>query len=93
MAEINRIQKMKKELPYGKFIFRDGGQVLFNRHYEPIIHRDQIDVDGVKTKIPSAEKQWFYDDSNPPWLDIRTYEKCRAVLWAFGGLKNARKRH
>lgn len=76
------VQKAKKEMPYGKYIFSDGSQILFNRYYEPITQKDAADMESLKLKIEGAKKQWFYNDSNPPWLNQETLQKCQIMLKA-----------
>jgi hypothetical protein len=87
----SKIQKMKRELPYGKYIFEDGSQILFNRDYEPII---QIDTENTELKndkkqrvfnekIANAKKLWFYNDTNPPWINKVTLRKCIDILKVF----------
>lgn len=78
-----KTQEMKKELPYGKYIFTDGSQILFNRKYELIAHQETVDTRSLELKIAAAKKQWFYDDSNPPWENQETLRKCQSVLKAF----------
>lgn len=77
-----KIQKMKKELPYGKYIFQDGSQILFNRHYEPLflVDVDPIQKEILLAKIESAKKQWFYTDSNSPWNNQEALKKCKEIL-------------
>ncbi|MGM0776931.1 MAG: hypothetical protein ACQEXE_10355 [Bacillota bacterium] len=76
----------RKELPYGKYIFKDGSQILFNRYYEPILPKNMrdVDVEALNLKILEGEKHWFYTDANPPWSNQESLRKCQAVLKAFG---------
>ncbi|MEC1177637.1 hypothetical protein P9B03_04000 [Metasolibacillus meyeri] len=81
-----KIQKMKKNLPYGKYVFKDGSQILFNRHYEPLflteVGPNQKEI--LQAKIEDAKKQWFYSDSNSPWTNQDTLTKCKEILKVFG---------
>jgi len=83
---------MRRALPYGKYIFTNGSQILFNRYYETLL---QTDVENPELKndrgervynekIVKAKKIWFYTDKNPPWRDKEALRKCQSVLDAFG---------
>ncbi|MEB1809044.1 MAG: hypothetical protein LPK26_17450 [Bacillaceae bacterium] len=81
----NKETKYKSVLPYGKYIFADGSQVLFNRKYEiltPYKVKD-LELSKLKSRIPEAKEVWFYTDANPPWIDKETLEKCKSLLKAF----------
>jgi hypothetical protein len=85
---VGRTTLMKKILPYGKFIFEDGSQILFNRYYIPIVDRKPIaDINQeMQLRIQDAKKQWFYKDSNPPWRDKEILKKSETILKAFDAL-------
>ena len=70
-------------LPYGQFATKDGGEVLFDRHYFPIYMRKDgrvtplaadawVDVAGVK---------WFWSDKTP---EADRKKRIAAVLLAWG---------
>lgn len=85
------IEKMKREMPYGKYIFEEGTQIIFNRFYEPIVTIKEADANQFhpqsrhNERIAKAKKEWFYNDGNPPWQNQGALEKCEKILQAFGG--------
>lgn len=91
---------MRLYLPYGKRILENGSEVLFSCDGLPIWLKkadgsvmacDPEDTQhyGVLLKpmwlvnIPKNEVR-FFDDSNPPWRDKKTFNKCKTVLKAWG---------
>lgn len=81
--KVDKAEKMRRGLPYGKYIFSDGSQILFNRYYEPMQPHGSIPFSRPDKRIEGAKKQWFYKDSNPPWINKETLEKCKSILKAF----------
>lgn len=76
-------EQMKRNLPYGRYIFEDGSQVLFNRYYE-ILFPAGMKVKEISTeKLRRAERHYFYTDSNPPWANTETLEKCKLIKGVF----------
>lgn len=79
----NKLEQMKRNLPYGKYIFEDGSQVLFNRYYE-ILFPAGMEVKEISTeKLRRAERHYFYTDYNPPWANRETLEKCKLIKGVF----------
>lgn len=76
------------ELPYCEFICASGRRVLLNRLYEPMFER--LPDGAVRAANPAewveniVDRQWFYNDGNPPRHDRKTLARCRAVLTEFG---------
>ncbi len=73
---------LRSTLPYGMWTCADGREILFNRNYQPIWQR----IDGVFTAadrdewVPWVEQSWFFDDTDPPWLNAHTHVLCEAAL-------------
>jgi hypothetical protein len=80
-------QPMRLALPYGKWICKDGSEVLFNRDYKPIwaklLTGEVISIEP-NTWIDSKEQTWFFKDSNPPWTDNKTLARCKGALEEWG---------
>lgn len=88
-----RAEYIRSTYPYGKWATKDGTQVLFNRHYQPIWKKRP---DGV---VVEAKKDWwvpeivtqehYYDESCPPYGNYnlaktrKTRERCNKVLDEF----------
>ena len=74
---------MRRKLPYGRYILADGGFVLFNRDYNPIL---QVAADGTRSPCEGSEwiecqaQQWFFNDRNPPWESRATFALAAAIL-------------
>lgn len=83
MDQENNIETLKKELPYGKYIFEDGTQILFNRNYDLLVGSVEVDLTGLEEKIKTARRKWFYTDKNPPWIDKNTFELCKLIAKVF----------
>jgi hypothetical protein len=78
------ITKLKNELPYGKCVFEDGTQILFNRHYQLLINGKPVNPDKeMRERILKSEKRWFYTDANPPWLNKISWKRCKMILTGF----------
>jgi len=91
---MDRADRMRDTLPYGKWTTKDGMEVLFNRHYQPIWKKDSSGV------VTEANKNWwvpnillqefYYDDSSPPYgrrnsnKTKQSYNKCISALASFG---------
>jgi hypothetical protein len=69
---------MRKTLPYGRYICADGSFVLHNRDYEPLwrVRNGRSTKCNPKEWVEHARQEWFYSDSNPPWIDEATYAVC-----------------
>jgi hypothetical protein len=74
---------MRNDLPYGKYILKEGGYVLFNRGYRPLMH---VAEDGTRTEMERGTwvryvaQEWFYDDRNPPWRSKATLRRIVAEM-------------
>lgn len=73
-----------KRRPYGVFTLANGTEVLFDRHYDPILQRDKrgnnvCEVSGWIEDI--VKESWFYDDSTAN--REFTKRKCEAATVAF----------
>lgn len=80
-----RIERMRRELPYGIWTCRDGREVLFNRKYQPLLTRAQcdapaFDADPREWVEDICEQSWFYSDRNPPYFNKATKARCEAIL-------------
>lgn len=79
----------RKCLPYGKWVCDDGREVLFNRDYQPIYERRpgraSREADSREWVEDIKQTEFFYSDSNPPWLDQATLRKCSELLETFNG--------
>ena len=72
--------------PYGMYTRADGSQVLFNRHYEPMLQRDAEgnNVHKVSGWLDDVKKQqYFYYDGNPPDISPTTSEVCDRAFVRF----------
>lgn|SRR5215813_4459120 len=80
-----RVMPYRLAFPYGLWICDDERNVLFNREYQPIWHQ----VSTIVTQAEPMEwvkwrsQMWFYDDSNPPWINSITARICAKVLEDF----------
>lgn len=86
--QTRRFPPMRYSLPYGQWRCRDGREILFNREYRAIWERRpgeptrRADLgEWVKGII---DKQWFFDDGDPPWIVGATARRCNDILRAFG---------
>lgn len=65
-------EEMRTQLPYGGWTLHDGTKVLFNRKYQAI--------NAPNEWYDWKHQDWFYDDSNPPWVSDKTLRKCQEIL-------------
>ncbi|PYI57039.1 hypothetical protein DLM86_00900 [Paenibacillus flagellatus] len=65
---------MMEELPYGRRVFDDGTEELFNRRYETIRRR------GPGKSTVQVLQKFFYTDQNPPWEDDHVKSQCETAL-------------
>lgn len=79
---------MSKHLPYGIWECKGKREVLFNRGYTPIWNRFN---DGEALRCNPKEwvndiinQSWFYDDTNSPWYNQKTYARCLNILKSWG---------
>lgn len=74
-------------LPYGMWTNADGTQTLFNREYQPIARRLNLDIEGVKRSewVQHVSQEYLYNDSNPPWKTAKTLTLCLEKLFEFTG--------
>lgn len=68
MQRLSREDQRRYFLPYGAEIFADGGQVLFNREYQPIYARGPQGL-AIRCTNPTERSQridqrWFYNDDH-----------------------------
>jgi len=74
---------IRKTLPYTRAATSDGGEVLFNRDYEPILCRS---ADGsargcsVGERFPIGQHEKIYTDSVAPWHDEGALAACLVAL-------------
>ena len=88
---LNDFRPMRLSLPYGKWICKDGQEVLFNRDYTPIWTRKANE--GAETVNPATwvthqETIFYYDDATAPYYgNAKTHEVCLSILeeWAVSG--------
>jgi hypothetical protein len=61
----------RRILPYGMWTCKDGSEVIFNRNYQPIIHRvngEDSYIDSNKWIHDIVETKMFYNDANAPMM-------------------------
>jgi hypothetical protein len=84
-----RREVMRRELPYGIWIEKNGAEVLFNRDYRPIWRRRPGgNVSRVRDPIGPSGEMWiywvsqdhFYNDGCTPWHDAKSRKRCEAIL-------------
>ncbi len=82
---------LRRITPYGCYFCSNGEIVLFNWNYQPLFVWDVADSTVYAVHgdwwVTGIEKQsYFFDASNPPWLDRGTRKLCFSVLdsWANG---------
>jgi hypothetical protein len=78
---------MRLYLPYGKWVMEDGSEVLFNREYKPMWKRTksgEVSACDPNWSIHKNADSWFFDDSNTPWREKKTFEICMDVLRGWG---------
>jgi hypothetical protein len=80
-----KYEKQRRRLPYGIWGELDGSTTLFNRDYQPLWRRRP---DGTVTRADErphwVEQNWFFNDSNPPWVNKKTLKLCEDILHEFG---------
>jgi len=85
---VRKIALCRLWLPYGKWTFANGREILFNRHYEPIFERtngNSAIIANHDEYVKDIQKEeWYYDDSCVPCNNKRTFNKCLKVLREFG---------
>jgi hypothetical protein len=82
-------QSRYRHLPYGCWITRDGTAVLFDRDYAPLWSRapgaaSPTSMTGSEWVANIVSESWLYTDTDPPWLDPLTRQRCMQVLKDFG---------
>lgn len=79
---------MRFELPYGVYVNDETGRrVLYNRDYEPIWEQTGDAAAwrcDPKEWVKHHRQEWFYNDGNPPWRDIKSMRRCLDVLASWG---------
>jgi hypothetical protein len=72
----------REDLPYGKYICKNGREVIFNRGYSPIweINNGVVSKANPDEWVEFIGQEWFYDDTTSPWLDKKTKRKCENIL-------------
>ncbi|WP_424138185.1 hypothetical protein [Roseomonas chloroacetimidivorans] len=84
---------MRLALPCGVYVNDETGrEVLYNRDYEPIWERTgevaPLRCDPAE-RIRHNRQEWFYNDGNPPWRDIKSMRRCLDVLASWGAERPA----
>ncbi|WP_409478690.1 DUF5623 domain-containing protein [Pseudobdellovibrio sp. HCB154] len=80
-------QPMRRVLPYGLWTCEDGSQVLYNRDYKPIwvkLTNGTVTALETNTWVTYKENEYFFNDSNPPWINKKTLAKCQGILQNWG---------
>ena len=78
------------ELPWGSGTTPDGGRVwLFNRLRQPLYVKYSttgtvFKCSGCETTLWAKEHEYFYNESNPPWENAATLERCIKILDEWG---------
>lgn len=79
---------MRLWLPYGKWTYSDGTEVLFNRDYRPMWAKRKdgqvVPVDADATVDINGESEFFFNDGSKPWTDKKTLAVCISALQKWG---------
>jgi hypothetical protein len=78
-----RLRRLRHQLPYGKWTYADGREVLFNRNYKPIWQRrpgQAAEAADPEERVPFERQKWFYTDVNQPWRNAETDRLCNVIL-------------
>lgn len=84
LPRVSRTAYFHSELPYGLWTCEDGREVLFNRHYQPILERFNRGMAMFTNRrewVTFTSQRWFYDDSSE--RRASTKKKLEQVLAAF----------
>lgn len=83
-------ERYRAELPYSLIVYPSGRQVLFNRHYQPILERcgGSLTIPGHPSDDWFAGRDgalitFFYRDRYPPWRDPKIARLCQQILAHF----------
>jgi len=92
-ADETRVTLTEATLPYGIWTCRDGRQVLFNRHYDPIWWRypgQPATAADPNEWVMWIEQDFFFNDGDAPWdgwngqAHAKARARCSAVLKSWG---------
>ena len=82
----------RTELPYGLWTCADGREVLFNRHYQPLLERFNCGMAMFANRrewVTFTSQRWFYTDSSA--RSALTRQRLESVLAAFQNGRDVRQ--
>lgn len=88
-SSISAFKPMRLWLPYGKWTYADGTELLFNRDYRPLWARRKdgkvIPVDPDAMVENNGGGEFFFDDETTPWGgNKKALTTCISILQAWG---------